>query len=936
MNYILIIIVLLSLIALGYNILFLNSVVLGVIVAPVFLFIVSLFCGNAFFPQESQRFRIFYGFIVLFCLLVILGSIAYWVRDLSNLPILVILSLITIFLVLLNLRGQPTLPLAGNRPKEWIARLNLGVLDLFFLSMIGLGYYFLFAARTGESIPPPWTLVSGGFFLCLILATATLVIKIWHGKSPSGLLLFYTILLVLIPAFGLLILMHQPYLTMKGAISVEWDRAVTEFGRFVSDPSHPEAIKSVMDKSIIEIGQNIGNTFVIKLFQFPPAKFGLFFVPILFTPMVVLTAFDLIRSLAPSRKELALLCSLSFLAIQHNIFLFTPPGKNETFALGLFMVSMMLWIKLLPGEKFKWVSFIALVILLGAILLIHQYVGLFALFLAVSALILFLVKPFQGGLPRLWLWLGLTIGFMVVWVYGYPYLHSLASYLVGGPVGGTVGVDKLTISRFIDTIAPPLWLGEGLGIFQGIFYGFINNSVYFTYALIILAVIAAFRYRLNKNWLAVILAPIILAFVYFGVVGNFHEISESYRFFYYFNFLAFPLIGIGLFWAVSYIAESVVWLYTKSGDKERAISLKPVQLVICGLVFACLFTSSVYAGYPRPDSMGPYRQQGWQISYPSDYDVAALSFVEETEGDNGDFFIVGDTPTCAAGMATLGYQVISTMEGYVPIFSFFSSSWSSDELFNHAVWEPIKYLVEGTDYTGSLADTTYLIFTYRLGMDKLKSTVDFYSKYLDSPVYTVEDKVYVFNYDREKITNLMNEQEEAKLILYDDEQVEDRFWQLQFIGKGDIGFSISDNTEIKKQGNRCLQVTISPGEHERATLQHVWYERVDLSKAKYLLVFAYGANTGEKYHIVFRDTTSSSYADYFVYVVRDNFEGWNLLAIPLKSFNSNGSASWYTISEMLIQFYGSWPPRVIYFDEISVVEELPLKSLAEESLIILP
>jgi hypothetical protein len=551
--------------------------------------------------------------------------------------------------------------------------------------------------------------------------------------------------------------MHQPY-DMKNAGDIESEWEITEFGRFVADPTHPEAATSIMGKNILERGQYIGDAFLIKLLQVPPLKFALFFVPILFTFVVVLASFDLMHSLAPEQKALAPLCSLSFLATQHTIFLFTPPGKNETFALGLLMVSVMLWVKFLQGQKFRWASFIAPILLVVSISFIHQYVGLFALFLAASALSLYLLKPFQGSLRRLLSWLGLSIVFIFIWIYGYPYVLSFASYLTGRLVGGSVvDIHQLTLSKFIQTIAPPLWSKEGLGVWQSIFYSFVNNSAYVTYTFIILGAIAAFRYRLNKNWLAITLSSIALAFGYFSVVGNFHVFPETYRFFYYFNFLAFPLMGVGLYWLASYAVELKALIYIKSKRKERFISLKPLQLAICGLLLASLFTSSIWAGYPRPDTMGPYGWPSWVLWYPSDYDFTALNFIKAREGDEPykDFFIVGDHPTSAAGILTLGHQVVSTDEGYVSIFTFVIGRFGYEEFFNLAAYEPIRYLVEGADYTNRLTNETYLIFTYRLG-SRLESVVNIYSEYLGKPIFSVEDKVYVFSYNREQIAALLS------------------------------------------------------------------------------------------------------------------------------------------------------------------------------------
>ena len=344
-------IALITLIALGCNILFWHSLLLGVIISPLYLCTVSFLSGNLFFPRESLRFRIFYGFIVFFCLLVILGTIAYLFYNLTDLPLLIILFVLTISLILLNFKWQ-TSPLHFYRSslKEWLTGLNLGVLDISFMAMVGLSFYFLFAIRTGESLHLYWSMVSGWFFICLFLAIAILLAKICRGKSPHGLLLFYTLLILLIPASGFLIVMHQPYADMGIAQRLQSDYQITEFGRFVSHAEHPEASNSIFGKQFITQGQHIGNAFLIKLLQVSPLKFGLFFMPALFILTVVFATYDMVQRLAPKLKGLGLFCALAFLASQHNVFQFTPPGKPEPIGLCLLLVGVMLWVKYLTDK----------------------------------------------------------------------------------------------------------------------------------------------------------------------------------------------------------------------------------------------------------------------------------------------------------------------------------------------------------------------------------------------------------------------------------------------------------------------------------------------------------------------------------------------------------------------------------------------------------
>jgi len=712
-------------------------------------------------------------------------------------------------------------------------------------------------------------------------------------------------------------------------VNLELDRMLATYGKFVPGPQDPEVIGSFIGKAILQVGGHVGNVAIAKLFQVDPRSIGLLFVPVIFVMMVAMATFDLMNSLVPEKKRLALLCSASFLVSQHNVFLFTPPGKPETLALGMLLVNIMLWLRYLQSKGSKLPALAASIIMLAVITVIHQYVGLFALFLGALALMFSILRPFDSGLARIKIGLALIGSLLFIWIGGFVPLHLYVSSLKGHPVGGgIIDLSVFSFSESIKTIAPPLWWTEGLSVLEQLIFTFINNSAYFTYALIAVGVFAAFKYKLNKCWLAMTLGVIPLSLAYMVLAVNFVALAPPYRFFYYMNFLAFPLIGVGLYWLFDHITRLRIWI--RFGFKKtRKLSLMPLQLITAVLILSFIFTSSVYAGYPRKDSMGPYR--GWGPSFPSDYDTLALDFVKDREKGRRDFFIVGDAFTCAEGTLILGYRTIPVpykVIYQVPIFSFyFSSLWGTDDLWSLVINQPFKYLVEGVNFTNSIANRTYIILTYRLGEQRLSQLLDVYSQYLGRTIYAVEGKVYVFGYDRKVFDTF----DSKMLVLFDDDQVKNEVWQLQLIGGGNLDFTIEDSITTKTKGNNSLQVMIKEGTYERATLIYIWSEPVNLDNVNYLLFYFYGSGSDGELNLVFR---SQGPNDYFYYKVRDSFMGWRLLVVPLKSFTvSGGLSSWSIVTEMLIQFRGGWPLGRWYIDQIAVAKSIPLQLLAEATIL---
>ena len=901
-----------------------KSQLVGTIVAPLYITINTVFCGNIFFPHKSTRFKASYGFLIFFSLIVILGSLLYWIRDFSDSSFLAVLLSLTISLVSLR-RSRLFKSKRGGIDNQRLGKtvkFRVGLIDFLFFISLALSFYLLFTARTGESIPSPWSVVSNWFYVSLFLAKVLLMVKIFRGKTHPILLLIYLILIIFVPASGYLIVLHHPYATNMMANNLEGDRRLTAYGR------------SPVGKYKLELGGHIGNAALIKIFQCDPRSFALLFVPALFTVIVVFATFDLVSLLAPGKRRLALLCSASFLASQHNIFLFTPPGKPESLALGMLLVNIMFWLMYLCDKGYRATSVTASLVTLAAIVLIHQYVGLFALFIAVLALAFSLFRPFHGGILRAGVGFVLVSSLLFTWVSCFPLLHSFTTILVGYAPLGHIDIGAFTVTNFLKTIAPTIWLWKGPSLFEQLLLTFINNSAYLTYALILVGVFAAVKYDLNKYWLTMSLSVILLALAYFSVVANFFTIptmaaSNSYRFFYYLNFLAFPLMGTGMYWVISHMIYPRIWIAYIARGRLRLVLLKPVQFWASALILSTIFTSSIYAGYPREGSMGPYRAK--RPCWPSDYDVSALDFIKRSEEEKRDFFVVADEFTNAAGLVTLGYQAIPTPPGYGPIFSFFASEiWGANELWSLAVNRPFEYLRDGVNFTNSIANRTYIILTYRLGEQRLGQLLGVYSQFLGDPLYIIEGKVYAFYYTRQHDRYTPVPDESEQLILADDDQKS--FWTLHLIGRGNLNVTLKDNFTTKVTGNNSLEVMFSEGRYERATLRHVWPRPLNLSSMSYVLLLFRGSGSNKAFSIIFRAPTAN---DFYSYGLKDSFEGWRLIIIPLKSFEAHGSPSWSNVKETLFFFWSGWLTGAWYIDYVVVATRIPIQPLAEDIDVIL-
>lgn len=898
-----------------------KSPILGAVIAPLYLLINTVFIGQVFFSDQTKAFRLFYGFSILFSLIVVLGAVTYWFFiNFSNLSLLMILlGLITTFSLLNRLSRDKLESRQNHRILTQNAKRNiksyLGYEDFLVITSIIISFYFLFTVRTGESIIMK-DMIPIGFYISYFLACMFTLIKVFRVRKLSAIVLTYLFLLLLIPSSIYSIVLHNPYTTNMMAFNLERARWLDTFGRFTHDPTLPEAISSPIGRVVQMIGWPIGMVALARLFQLSVQSVGLLFNPIMFPMMVVLATFDLIRMVAPKKRGLALFCTASFLVSQHSFFLFIPPGKPETLALGMLLVNIVYWVRYIHHGASHRSYLAASIITLVSIVILHPYVGLFALFIAAISLSLSYIRPFGGDIMRLRTGLASMIVLLLVATAGFLPLHLLMDALTGKRLIVETRFWALDVSRSLDVLFPALWSNSELRFFDYLFYHFINNSTYYIYALTFLGVIAAFKYNLNKYWLSLSSTSIFLAISYRGLSANFLPI-QCYRWFYYLTFLSFPLMGIGLYWLFTMIKGRLVLDFR---SEQRIISFRPIQVSALIIISSLIFTSSIYAGLPRENSMGPYN---WKSpAYPSDYDVSALEFIKNRERGRSDYYIVGDAFSTTASAIILGYRTIGTPDGYIPNISF----WSNRELWPWAAYEPFKFLSQGVNYTNSLANRTYLILTYRIPFQDLKPLLDTYSIYFGNPIYDIPGKAYVFHYDKQ----MLGKVDYQLYVLFDDNQVESKLWELQLIGKGDLNFTIRDNNEVKVRGINSMEIAVNKGTCERATLRHIFTLPQDFSNMRYLLLYFYGSNSNMKFPIVFRGDNPME--DYYFYTVKDEFVGWKLLVIPLGFFEvGGGSPSWSIVNEMLIQFLPGMPHGEWYIDYIGVAMSLPLDLMTEEN-----
>ena len=734
-----------------------HSLTIGFITFLLYLIPNTIFAGRAFFGKESLEFRLFYGFALLLALISISGSLTYLIYNFSDPMIMITLGILTVILTLLNGRrtssrknenlDAPMKPQerGGKRTSNW------RVLDLLYLSSMFLCFYFLYSARTGESLRTVLDVVPIPFFISFFLATVSLLFMIFSKRRKTSRLLLYTILLISIPTSVYLLVFGKPVepVTWWGIV---WSRHFAQYGCFVSDPSHIEVATSPMHKQIAYLGSHVITVVLSKFLQLDPMWTSLI-IPIFYFTYLPVTCYIQVKQCAKLKsEELGLVAVVLLLFSQHNIFLVTPPIKGETLALVFLFLAITFWVKYIGSKKLFSMSFFVATMFTITAFLIHQWAGQLALIAAVVSIYLNKFAPFRYGFRHCIESKGNLLGFLVlsallsVSLIGIYFCTSILS-----PKSFSFSLNpNIDIYQLTSIVFPPLWFNGSLPVREQIFHGYLNNFSYVLYILIGVGFITAIKRKANLNWIVLILVLIVVSFANMIIDSGLFIIpgwgGNNYRYFYYLNHISSVLVGVGIYRAKEFIA-SIKFSFKLHLHGFRSEHVLSPFLFLFILILSGAVTASVYGGFPREDSMGPYNAR--QLRYVSEYDFATAKFIKDTEGDwNNDFYVFGDLFTSSALLSEFGAKTFVTPYGnylFVSERPFYDEPWTLFTMITQPwrypdVFYPLERIM---NLTG--AETVYLILTYRLGPpDHLQSLVDWYLVFLGKPVFSVEGKIYVF------------------------------------------------------------------------------------------------------------------------------------------------------------------------------------------------
>lgn len=499
------------------------------------------------FRYGGKLFSIFSSLMLILGATTILGYVLYLLVDFSDLMIALLLAVITgMSLALRKWKSQypeedidvPVHPQGKRRAATRngkVSAIRL-VLGLSIIVSIGYSLLFLTSARTSDSIAAPWKVVPPEFFLAYFVALSLTVYSILTGRIGRSESLVYATLLIIVPALAFTIVVSNPF-TSVNTLYAEMNRQLFTYGRFTSDLSQPDAISSPIKKVLLQAGGHFMNVILLKFLQIDPFYMSLYSVPIIFTIAVSVTSYHIGNLMMPNHRKFALLLPVAFLFSQHNVFLFTPPGKPETLALGFLFVSLLFWFRYLRSHMKRELG-VALVLTV-AVILIHQYAGIVAICVALLALTSRV--PNRNGIRVL---KGAAIAAITISPIFLllPALHYASGY-------ANIQTEKFAITSGLDlgktmnVLFPPVKLELEGGLGEILFSTVLNNFNYLMYALVALGIRASHRLGIDGSFTIILVALVVISLEAMVITENFIPTDTSYRFLFYASFFAFPLVA---------------------------------------------------------------------------------------------------------------------------------------------------------------------------------------------------------------------------------------------------------------------------------------------------------------------------------------------------------------------------------------------------------
>jgi hypothetical protein len=354
------------------NIIWWHNPTIAIIFGLLYLVFNAFFWGFQITRKQKLFSNIYWGILVMFCLIIIAGGISYFIFALNNFVI--------IFLIIIT----GTIPiLAFNHIKKLeLPKLTykFEITHILYLLLVLTCFYELFLARTSTSIVSPWHVVNVKVFIFYALATFFLIISYFRTENKTISLILTSIHFLLSTSVALIV--YKLGFGYDPIIHQTTEKHILEHGII-----HP--------KPFYYLGQYSLIVWLAKLTQIRIEildKLLLFGFTVIYLPKFI---FESLRSFLKNENTV-LICTLLFLALPYTFFINTTP-----FGLSLFFITAIIFVAIKYFTSKDKITKLYLILFTAASLIIHPLAGLCALIFWIAVLIPRTPQPYKPFLAIL-------------------------------------------------------------------------------------------------------------------------------------------------------------------------------------------------------------------------------------------------------------------------------------------------------------------------------------------------------------------------------------------------------------------------------------------------------------------------------------------------------------------------------------------------------
>lgn len=603
----------------------LKSALIGFLALSIFFYIMSMTLSKLFYSDEVPFFKGILGLVTFITVIALLGALLILLGIFTAILSIACIVSVSMILYFVSSRREVYSQTVSEHPRGGESKnANSYVLVSSYLVFIGIAFFGLLRARTGEGSTSVWLTIPS-FFLLVFFFSSLLLAMILLFTSINNKL---KLMLLVVHSF----LSHSLFLLVwyPGRHGDPWFHMGAS--RFIDKTGMPYAyawlLKAMLVIDIIKhrtyyaLVVFFSRTFCLDIYWI-----HVFFVPVLWSFFVPIFSYK-IAELLDRRKTkvfpLIATASTSLLTTLVYWGAISVPNSLGFFFLFFTLMLLFYWVK--SGKKRLWfLSFLTSL----ATLFAHPQVGIFALFFMAWTTIV------QKGKNR------------VIKIASYPMiwlLYPLATHLLGATFSleGLVSLDN--------------------------FLSFLSSIITLPFIFLFLGLLLSIRGKhVNKK------STMILFLFYVAVITSYY-ITEygmenipfgAHRILVAADFLSIPFVALGILETASFLKEGLQAYVTsrmKWGSLKKAIPHFVSVLMIC--LFLALQTSfALYQAYPLDEP----RVQ------PAVFEIEAIQYICENWEETGRFVVL-----CDAGFANLATGLLGTdyKYGVNPKGLFGEPSWN--------------------------------------------------------------------------------------------------------------------------------------------------------------------------------------------------------------------------------------------------------------------